>query len=65
MDVPKPGVKLELQLLACTTATATQDLNHACNLQHSSQNPGSPTHSLSEARDGTRIFMDTSGIRFC
>ena len=33
MDVPRLGVKLELQLLACTTATEMQDLSHICDLR--------------------------------
>ena len=33
MEVPRPG--LELQLPAYTTATATQDLSLVCNLHHS------------------------------
>ena len=37
MEVPRRGVKLELQLLACTTATATQDPSLIFNLHHSSQ----------------------------
>ena len=50
MEVPRLGVKLELQLLAYTTATAKPDLSHVCNLNHTSQqcwilNP------LREARD--------------
>ena len=32
MEVPKLGVKLELQLLAYTTATVMQDLSHICDL---------------------------------
>ena len=61
MVVPWLEVKSELQLLAYTTATATQDPNHVCNLYHSSRqrqilNP------LSEARDQTGIFMDTSQL---
>jgi len=53
MEVPRLGVKSELQLLAYTTATATQNPSHICNLHHSSQqhqilNP------LSKARDQTR-----------
>ena len=36
MEVPRLGVQLELQLLACDTAIATVDQSH-CNLQHSSQ----------------------------
>ena len=64
MEVSRLGVQLELQLLAYTTAIATPDLSHVCNLQHSSwqrqiANP------LSEDRDGSHILMDTSRIRFC
>ena len=36
MKVPKLGVKLELQLLAYITATATRDPSHICYLHHSS-----------------------------
>ena len=59
MEVPRLGVESELQLLARTTVTATQDPSHVCNLHHNSWqhwilNP------LSEARDQTRVFMDTS-----
>ena len=50
MEVPRLGVESKLELLAYTTATATQDLSHICDLHHSSQqrrilNP------LSKARD--------------
>ena len=34
LDIPRLGVKLELQLLAYTTATATQNLSCVCDLQH-------------------------------
>ena len=59
MDVPRLGVEPELQLLAYTTATATRDPNHVCDLHHSSWqcwilNP------LNEARDRTHILMYTS-----
>ena len=37
MEVPRLGVESELQLLACTTAAATQDPSQVCNLHHSSQ----------------------------
>ena len=37
MEVPRLGVELELQLPAYTTATATRDLSHVCELHHSSQ----------------------------
>ena len=61
MEVPRLGVKPELQLLACTTVTALWDLSHVCNLHHSSQqclilNP------LGEARNGTCLLMDASQI---
>ena len=56
MEVPGLGVKLELQLLAYTTATP--DPSHICDLHYSSQqlqilNP------LSEAKDQTCILMNT------
>ena len=42
------------------TATAMGDLNHMCDLCHSSQfNP------LRDARDGTRILMHTSLVCYC
>ena len=37
IEVPRLGVKLELQLLAYATATVTQDLSCICDLHHSSQ----------------------------
>ena len=63
MEVPRLGVKSELQLLAYTTATAIWDLSHVCDLHHSSQqcqihNP------LSEARDLTQNLMVSSWIHF-
>ena len=36
MEVPRPGVELELQLPAYTAATATPDLSHVCDLHCSS-----------------------------
>ena len=50
MEVPRLEVKMELKLLAYTTATATPDLSLICDLYHSSRqcqilNP------LGEARD--------------
>ena len=63
MKVPRQGVKWELQLPACPTATAAPDLSHVCNLHHSSRqcqilNP------LSEARDRTCVLTNTSWICF-
>ena len=61
MEVPRPGVELELQLPAYTTATATPDQNHVFDLHDSSRqcwifNP------LSEARGQTCVLMDTSWV---
>ena len=54
MEVPRLGGESELQPLAYTTATATWDPSHVCNLHRSSWqlrilNP------LSEARDQTLV----------
>ena len=49
MEVPRLGVKLELQLPAYTTATATQDPSHVYDLHHSLQQC-QILNSLSEAR---------------
>ena len=61
MEVPRLGVKLELQLLAYTTATTMPDPSRVCSLHHGSQqcwilNP------LSGARDWTCGLMDTSWV---
>jgi len=58
MEVPRLGVKLELQLLSCITATATSDLSCICDLcrslwQHCILNP------LCKAGDRTCILMDS------
>ena len=57
IEVPRPGVESELQLLA--TATATRDPSCVCDLHHSScqcqiLNP------LSKARYRTHVLVDTS-----
>ena len=64
MEVPRLGVKSELPLPTHTTATATWDRSHVCDLHHSSKqhwilNP------LSEARDWSHNLMVPSQIRFC
>ena len=61
MEVPRLGVKSELQLLAY--ATAMWDLSHTCDLHYSSQQHLIP-NPLNEARDKTCIFMDTSWMHF-
>ena len=63
MEVPRVGVESELQLPAYTTATATWDLSHVCNLHHSSW-PCWFLNPLREARDGTRNLMVPSRDSF-
>jgi len=63
MEVPRLGVKSELQLRAYTTATVMPDPSHVCDLYHSSQqcrilNP------LSKFRDQTCVLMNPSQIHF-
>ena len=63
MEVPRLGVKTELQLPAYTTATATWDLSRICDLHRSSQqhwifNP------MSKARDQTRVIKGTSWVHY-
>ena len=55
MEVPRPGVKLELQLPAY--ATAVVDLSHICNLYHNLWQCWI-LNSLSQARDRPRILTD-------
>ena len=64
MEVPRLGAESELQLPACTTATATPDPSHVCNLHHGSQqrqilNP------LTKVNDQTCNLMIPSQIHFC
>jgi len=61
MEVPRLGVKSELQLLATATATAMQDWSCICNLHHSSWQRWI-LHPLSEAKDQTHILMDPSKV---
>ena len=63
MEIPRLGVKLELQLPANTTATATQDPRQVCDLHHSSRQHGI-LNPLSEARDQTCILMNTSWVHY-
>ena len=63
MEVPRLGVKLELQLPAYTTATAMQDPSHVFDLHHNSGQRWIP-NLPSEARNRTLILMDTSWILF-
>ena len=61
MEGPRLGVKLELQLLAYTTATATPDLRRICHLLYSSWKC-QILYPLIKARDQTRIFMGISHV---
>ena len=60
-EVPRLGIKWELQLPASATVTVTPDLSHVCNLHHSSWQILKP---LSEARDQTGNLMVPSWIYF-
>ena len=64
MEGPRLGVKLEVQLPASATATATQDTSSIHNLDHSSRQCQIPDP-LSKGRDRTHILMDTSQIHCC
>ena len=57
MEVPRLGVKFELQLLAYTIATTMQDLSRVRHLSHSSWQ-SQMLNPLSKARDWIFIFMD-------
>ena len=61
MEVPRLGVESELPWPVHTTVTATRDPCHVCNLYHNSQQCwiSSP---LMEAKDQTRILMDTGQV---
>ena len=55
IKVPRPGVELELQLPAYTTAMATLDLSSICDLQGSLWQ----CDPLNNPRDQTHIFAKT------
>ena len=59
--VPRLWVKSELQLQAYTTATATPDPSHICNVCCSLQ-PHRILNPPSKARDQSHILMDTSWV---
>ena len=58
---PRLGVELELQLLAYTTAIATQDLRQARDL-HNSSWQCQILNLLNKARDQIHILMDTTWV---
>ena len=61
MEVPRLGVKLELELLAYTTAIAKGELSGIFDLYHSSQQRWI-LNLLSKARDRTYVPMDASWV---
>ena len=61
VEVPKLGIKLELQLPAYARAIAMQDPSHVCDLHHSQQQC-QIFNSLSKARNGTHNLMVPSPI---
>ena len=63
MEVPRRGVESELQLPSDTTATATWDLSHICEL-HCNLCQCRILNPLREARDQTHILMGTSWFHF-
>ena len=64
MEVPRLGVKSELQLPAYTSATARWDPSRVCEL-HPSSRECRILNPLSEARNWTLILMDPSQICYC
>ena len=78
IEIPRLGVKWELQLLAYATATAMPDLSRICDLHHSHYNARSShicklQHSsqqqqilkpLSEAGNQTHILIVISQVRY-
>ena len=63
MEVPRLGVKLELQTQAYTTTTATLGLSHICDLHHSSRQRWI-LNLLKEARDRICVLMDATQVCF-
>ena len=63
MEVPRLGVKLELQLPAHTTATAKQNPSHVGDLHCSLQQCQTP-HPLNESRDLTTSLQILIGFFF-
>ena len=59
MEVPGLGVESELQLPAYTTAMATLDPSHICDLRHSLWQH-QILNTLSKVRDQTHILTETT-----
>ena len=63
MEVTGLGVEWEQQLPAYAAATGTLDPSCICDL-HQSSRQRQTLNLLSEARDRSRIFMDTSQVHY-
>ena len=63
MKVSRLGAESEMPLPAYTTATATLDLSHICNL-HCSPWQRWILNPLSKARDRTCVLMDTTQVHY-
>ena len=61
MEIPRLGVKSELQLLAYATATATRDPSHVCDL-HTSSWQSQILNPLNKARDRTCILINAGRV---
>ena len=59
MEIPRLGVESELQLPAYTTATATRDRSHICDL-HLSSRQRQILNPLSKARDQMHVLTETT-----
>ena len=64
MEVPRLGVKSELQLPAYATVTATPDPTCICDQHHSSWQ-GQILNPLSGARDRTPILRNANWVGYC
>ena len=63
LEIPRLGDRIRATLLAYATAMATWDPSLICDPHHSSR-PHRIPNPLSEARDRTWIFMETSWVRY-
>ena len=64
MEVPRPGVQLELLLLGYARAKATPDPSHVCEPHHRSQKHHIP-NPLGEVRDQIQNLMVPIWIHLC
>ena len=65
MEVPRLGVKLELQLPAYTTVTAVGDLSHIYDLHHNSRQRGTPTHCVRPGIEPESLWIPGGFFLLC